>query len=224
MRNFLAFCESKKNSISWKSSSLVLLMSLVFLVSCNSCGGYSKWQKNAEMDGIKFDKMRHSKSGTIIGYLSDNTAIQGYPCKAGWIHFYKDRELQNFTLLDSMTINGVDVPTKTWVTLNETGILVRCAFPENIEIQGILCKGTGGPKGAQVSFYASGKLRSFFSPDQVDIHGIPCKGGIFRIIALHENGLVKECNLSRAIELHGVKYKKGNKLYFDENGNVVSTD
>ncbi len=214
--------ELDKTKIAKRNSTcLILLLNLFFLFSCSSCDLLFRWQKDVEMDGINYKKLRHSKSRTIIGYLSKDSVVQGYPCKAGWIHFYEDSTLQNFTLLDSMTINNVDIPAKTWVTLSEQGVLVRCAFPENIKIQGYWCRGSGGPKGVMVSFHPNGKIKRFFAPKSVEIDGVPCKGSIFHIIGLHDNGRLMECSLARSVELQGVNYKKGKKLYFDKKGNAL---
>lgn len=203
------------------SSRLILILGLLFLFSCSSCDLLFRWKKDVEMDGINYKKLRHIKSGTIIGNLSKDSVVQDYPCKAGWIHFYEDSTLQNFTLLDSMSINGVDIPAKTWVTLNKQGELIRCAFPENIKIQGYWCRGSGGPKGVMVSFHPNGKIKRFFAPKTVEIDGVPCKGSIFHIIGLHGNGRLMECTLARSVVLQGVTYKKGKKLYFDKKGNVL---
>lgn len=183
----------------------------------SSCLGHGRWQRDIEMEGIRFEKIRSSGS-VIIGRLSEDTTIQGYPCKKGWVHFYSNQGLKSFSLERPMKINSIEIPASTWVTLNEKGALILCAFPYNIEIQGHMCRGSGGPKGVQVSFYENGALKTFFSPESVVIHGIPCKGGVFNYIGLHENGNLKACTLSGNTVINGVQYAKGERLRFDEKG------
>ena len=183
--------------------------------------GYSKWEKNVVRNGIEFEKLRYSDSGTIIGYLKADTDIDNYPCSKGWIHFYKDWALQNFTLKNTMEINGIEIPAGTWVGFNNEGELKKFAFPDDTEVNGIMCMGTGGPKGAQTSFYTNGSLKYFFSRKKIEINDIPCKGGVFYIIGFHENGQLKKCTLCDNCVIKGKKYKKDSNIEFDEKGNVV---
>lgn len=183
----------------------------------SSCLGHGRWQRDVEIEGIRFKKIRSGESG-IIGRLSEDTTIQGYPCKKGWVHFYNNQDLKSFTLERPMKINNIEIPASTWVTLNEKGALILCAFPCDMEIQGHMCRGTGGPKGVQVSFYENGALKIFFSPETVVIQGVPCKGGVFNYIELHENGDLKACTLSGNTVINGVQYDKGERVRFDEKG------
>ena len=183
--------------------------------------GCSRWEKNVVRGSMRFERLRHSKSGSIIGRLADDTVIQGYPCSAGWAHFYSDWRLKDFMLVSPMTINGVSVPADTWVSLEPEGDLRRCAFPDDTTVQGFTCIGTGGSKGCATAFYESGRLKYFFSPENLVIKGIPCKGGQFSIIGLHENGRVMTCKLSEKITIGKKMYRKGKNLSFDDKGNVV---
>lgn len=206
-----------------KFSFLILISTAIILWALfSSCLGYTKWERDVEMNGIEFKKIRYSDSGGIIAYLDKNTTIQGYPCKKGWVHFHENKDLKSFALEKSIKINYLEIPVGTWMTLNQDGLLSLCAFPDNIDIQGYLCRGTGGPKGVQVSFYESGALRVFFSPDPIEIQGIPCKGGVFNSIVLHENGDLKECTLSEPTEINYIEYDKGERLSFDIKGNIFA--
>jgi hypothetical protein len=187
----------------------------------NSYACSPKWLRDVEMDGIKFKKIKTGDSGIIIGYLNENTTIQAYPCKKGWIHLYKNKNLKSFTLEKSALINNIEIPSETWATLNEKGDIILCAFPENMEIQGHLCRGTGGSKGVQVSFYESGALKMFFSPESIKIQGVLCKGGVFNHIGLHENGKLKTCTLQSNTIIDSVQYNKGERLRFDITGRVI---
>ena len=96
-----------------------------------------------------------------------------------------------------------------------------CSFPDDIEIQGMMCIGTGGPKGVQTSFYKNGNLKYFFSREKLEIDTVPCKGGVFYIIGFYENGLLKTFTLYDNCVINGKEYKKHTNIKLDESGNVV---
>ena len=206
---------------------IILLLSIVVLTGC-----VHEWNKDVMVNGIYFDKIRQSSSGTIIGDLASNTDIDGYPCKEGWVHFYEDYKLQNFTNYREIQINGVTIPENTWVELTPAGNLDLCAFPENRIVQGHLVYGSGGSKGAHTTFYSDsenkGKLRSFFSPEDTVIDGIPCNGGLFGklfdLIKLHPDGSLKYCTLSEDTIINRKEYNKGEVITLDEKGEVIKVD
>ena len=201
----------------------VSIFTVIFiLIVLNSCGIIYHWELNVVRNGIRFDKLRSSRSGTIIGFLSSDTLIQNYYCRRGWIHFYDDWSLKNFFLCKVTDIYGFSIPVDTWMKLDKDGDLVLCAFPHNMEIQGYWCKGTGGPSGVQTSFYKNGQIKYFFSPFDVDIDGIPCCGGVFHIIGFHENGVLKTARLYKSAEIRGVKYRKGYMVEFNADGKCIS--
>ncbi len=198
---------------------------VVLALMCASCsclpGGYSPWERDVVHDGIRFDKIRYSKSGTIITHLAQKTVIEGFPCQASWVHFYSDWKLQNAFSSERVTVNGIDIPEGTWVEFHRDGYIRMCAFPDNIVIQGLTCKGTGGATGVQTGFYPSGRLKWFFSKGDVTIEGIPCNGGVFSIIGLHEDGSVMACRLAGDVVIDGKRYKKRTQMKFEGDGRVV---
>lgn len=200
------------------------IFTLLFTLIVTSCHGYyTAWEKNKEIHGIHFQKLRYGvldgDTLAIIGYLKTDTQVAGYPCRADWIHFTKNWDLKLFRLSDEAIINHFEYPKDAWIRFSDDRAVI-CVFPEATRVQGFLCKGGGGVKGIQTAFYQNGRLRSFFSDDAIWIQGIKCKGGVFSIIALHENGNLKECKLDQATEINGIRYKKNTKLFLDEDGRV----
>ena len=74
--------------ISLRKLRFILLVIIFICILFNSYACGAKWLRDVEMDGIKFKKIKTGDSGIIIGYLNENTTIQGYPCKKGWVHLY----------------------------------------------------------------------------------------------------------------------------------------
>ena len=206
---------------------IVVLIGIFFLTGC-----IHDWNRDVMVNGIYFDKIRQSSSGTILGQLASNTDIEGFPCKEGWVHFYDDYKLQNFTNYKEIEIDGVIIPKDTWVELTQDGVLDLCAFPENRIVQDHLVYGSGGSKGAHTTFYTDsenrGKLKSFFSPEDVVIDGIPCNGGLFGklfdLIKLHPDGSLKYCTLSKNTTINGERYKKRDVITLDENRKIINVD
>ncbi|MDP6180461.1 MAG: hypothetical protein QGG48_11265, partial [Desulfatiglandales bacterium] len=195
----------------------------VLLLLCFSVfGGCYEWQKDVTIDGVHFGKVRHTESGNIIGFLDSNVVIDGFRCAKGWVHLYEDRSLLRFTLYDAATIQGNTLPEKSWVTLDPKGRLMRCAYPEDIQVQGYVCKGTGGPGGVMTGFYESGKLQSFFSPKNIEVQGVLCKGGGLNPIFLHESGQLKTCTVAKSKMIQGRTVEKGQKVVFDIQGKIIS--
>lgn len=200
----------------------VVVFLLLIAISC-SYGQYTSWEYGKRVNNIDFTKIRYGvnngDTSVIIGFLKNKTVIQGYPCGADWIHFNKDWKLTLFKLDDKTIINNFEFPRNSWI-LNHYDKLV-CVFPGDTVIQGYLCKGSGGPKGVQTSIYPNGKLESFFTKDNIKIGEINCKGGVFNNIILFDNGLLKECTLSKDQIVKGISYKKGTRINIDLNGNII---
>ncbi len=90
------------------------------------------------------------------------------------------------------------IPAGTWVFQEPDGAITVCAFPRDTEVQGHLCRGSGGPEGVQTALYADGGLKQFFPQGTVRIDGVPCSASLFEAgIELHPNGRL---NLKTAIE------------------------
>ena len=209
-----------------KAINKILIISNVILLSGCSCSyKHTKWHQDVERNNLSFTKLRYSLHDqdtlTIITYLKDNTEIDGYPCKEGWVHFTKSWEPKLFCLYENYSINNVELPGGTWIKLKPDSNIFSVVFPKNTFIDDYECKGGGGVTGVQTSFYNSGKLRSFFSDKPIIINGIKCKGGMINLITLHENGKLKSCKLDEDIIVEGNTIKKGSVIRTDALGKII---
>jgi hypothetical protein len=127
-----------------------------------------------------------------------------------------------FTASKELDLGRLKIPANTWVFQNKDGVVTVCAFPEDIEVQGRVCRGSGGPKGVQTAFYPDGSLKEFFLTEDTRIDGIPCKAGIFdEAVMLYENGSVKRCVLSGDYVQDGRMFPAGTQLGFDPAGRAI---
>jgi len=192
----------------------IILVSMIFT-------GCKNWEYNVEKNGIYFKKISQSESGTVIGYMTEDHEIEGYPCEKGWIHFKDNFSLQSFQISREFTFNNTLLPAHTWIHMpykGQSGYIL--SLPFDYKIQGYLCSGSGGYKGTQTGFYDSGRLRSFYTPYDITVDGVPCNASIFDNINLHENGRLKSCNLAEDYPADGVTFKKGSKIELDESGKI----
>lgn len=205
--------------INWRLYKTMIILLLLTLVGS---GCVREWDHDVTKRGIHFKKLgQDQKTGNYVGVLAEDTEIEGFPCKQGWAHFDPNMGLRSFASSKPID-NGVStIPTGTWIRLGSGAYPRTCAFPGDTKIQDFLCRGTGGPKGVQVGFYPSGRLRCFFAPDSVEIDGVPCKGSVFHIIRLHENARLQECVLSQDTVIDGKSYRRGRKLRFNAQGEVL---
>ncbi|MBN1905201.1 MAG: hypothetical protein JW927_08910 [Deltaproteobacteria bacterium] len=203
-----------KKEIAKLLASGIIILIIIF-------SGCKNWEHNVERNGIHFKKISQSDAGTIIGYMTEDHDIDGFPCEKGWIHFREDTQLQLFQLSKDFMYKGTLLPAHTWFLFpyrDVTGYI--CAFPYDYKVQGYICEGSGGPKGVNTAFYDSGKLRSFYPAEEIAIDGVPCKATLFVNINLHENGNLKSCKLAEDYHANSKTIRKGMLIEFDENGNM----
>ena len=204
----------KTTRFHWRT--LLSLTAALFLAGCFD------WQHDVTVQGVAFSKVRMEDSGLVIGLLKEDTLIGGRPCKRGWVHLRPNGVPVGFTASREIDVGRFKIPTDTWVFQNQDGVVTVCAFPGDTEVQGHLCRGSGGPKGVQAAFYADGALKQFFLRHATRIENIPCRAGIFgESIELHENGRLKACVLSDDFMRDGHSYAKGAHLRFDAAGRIV---
>jgi hypothetical protein len=194
---------------------------LVTVALTSSCSGqYTKWEKNITINNIEFKKIRYglneSDTTVIIGFLKQSTFIDGYRCKANWIHLNKNRKPVLFQLDEETVINNIAFQKDSWII--KDGENLACVFVRDTVIQGYLCRGGGGPKGIQTSFYTDGNLKSFFARGDVRIGKVKCQGGIIHPVILYENGTLKECTLAEDFMHQGNLYTRGTNIVFDSSG------
>ncbi len=198
-----------------KNWSLVVfwLLTVMLLSGCN------KWEKDVVINGIKFAKFSHS---SMKGCLSEDSLIQGYPCKKGFVFFYDNGNLSTFQFSKPFEFSDFVIPAKTWGMLDKEGCIYICFFSEDTKVQGCPCRGSlMGREGIQTSFHKNGKLNCFFSRTDIEIDGILCKGSVFHLIGLHDNGKLRNCTLAKMMVINGKEYQKGTKVEFDKEGNLL---
>lgn len=198
------------------SSISVFGLCIFMLISCQD------WQKDVTVNGIHFAKLQRDTSDTIIGYTGQSVTIDGFVCEKGWIHFDKNMKLKFCALKESVQYKDNNIPAETWIRLDQDQDIVVCAFPRDTMIQNRLCKGTGGAKGFQTSFYKDGKLKSFFSSEEIVIDRIPCKAGGLTPIVLHTNGKLKECTVAKECKINNQTISANTAIHLDENGTLIS--
>ena len=200
-----------------KLLSLVLLQATALVL----CGCFP-WHYDVTEEGVAFNKVRREGNGLLIGELREDTVIGGRPCKQGWVHLLASGVPVGFTAFREIDLGRLKIPADTWVFQNKDGVVTVCAFPRNFEVQGYLCRGSGGPKGVQTAFYPDGALKQFFLCSDTRIQGVPCRAGIFEeTIKLHENGRLKSCVLSEDLVRDGRTYPRGARLRFDPDGKIT---
>jgi hypothetical protein len=197
---------------------LILLQAASLLLA-----GCSDWKYDVAVQGVAFSKVKIEDNGIVIGQLKEDTLIGGRPCKQGWVHLRPNGVPVGFTASREVDLGRFTIPADTWVFQNDDGVVTVCAFPRDVEVQGHLCRGSGGPEGVQAAFYPSGSLKEYFLRHDTRIQGIPCKGGLIRqSIKLHENGRLKECVLSEELVRDGHTCPKDTRLRFGSDGRINS--
>lgn len=197
----------------------LLVLSIILCIGLNSC---KNWEHDVVKEGIHFKKIRKSETGNILGYMTDNHNIQGFPCEKGWIHFKENGQVRLLQLSEDFMYRGTLLPAHSWYLLpyheGLTGYTI--AFPYDYKVQGHICRGSGGSKGTHTGFYDSGKLRSFYPHEDVTVDGVPCAASIYVNVKLYEDGRIRSCKLAEDFEVNGKLFKKGVSVGFDENGKL----
>jgi hypothetical protein len=202
----------------FRAIGLLALTSALVLAGCND------WQYNVTVKGVAFSKVKIESNGLVIGLLKEDTLITGRPCKRGWVHLQANGVPVGFTASREIDLGRFKIPQDTWVFQNADGVVTVCAFPEDTEVQGHLCRGgglPGGSEGVQASFYPDGALKEFFLRLDTRIQGIPCQSGVVVPIELYENGRLKACTLSEEFVRDSRTYNKGARLRFYSDGRII---
>jgi hypothetical protein len=184
--------------------------------------GCFEWQRDVTIKGVAFSKVRIDQGGLIIGVLKKDAVIDGRPCQQGWVHVHSNGVPAAFTAAKPIELSRFTIPAQTWVFQNPNSIVTVCAFPSDTQVQGHLCRGSGGPTGVQAAFYPSGALKQYFLRRDTKILDIPCAAGVLnQSIELHENGHLKACVLSENLTRDGRTYQKGKRLQLDPEGRIL---
>ena len=200
-----------------------LLRFLVCTGLIQAAGLAAGWQHDVTLHGVLFTKVRTDNVGLHIGQIDTETVVGGRACRPGWLHLHPDGTPAAFIAAHDIPLPLLTIPTGTWVMQDTAGTVTVCAFPQDTEVQGHLCRGTGGPKGVQTAFYPDGRLKQFFPARPKTIDGVPCGTGLVRgWIELHESGRLKSCALGNAWVHAGRKLRKGTRLTFTPDGQLRS--
>lgn len=184
--------------------------------------GCFDWQHDVTVQGVAFSQVRTEDNGLVIGLLKEDTLIGGRPCQRGWVHLRPNGVPVGFTASREIDLGRLKIPAETWVFQNDEGVVTVCAFPRDTEVQGHLCRGSGGPKGVQAAFYPDGALKQFFLSQDVRIEDVPCKAGVFReSVWLHDNGRLRQCVLSEEFVRDGRTYQRGALIRFAPDGRIL---
>ena len=199
-----------------------IIILLFICVGSFGLSGCDEWENDVVINGIKFTKFSHSSKK---GYLAEDTLIQDYPCKKGFVVFYDDWSLNTFQFSEPFEFSGFVIPAKTWGMLDKEGNIYICFFSKDTEVQGYPCRGSiMGREGIQTSFHKNGKLNCFFPRKDIEIDGILCKGSVFHLTVLHNNGRLRSCTLAETTTIHGSEYKMKSKISLDREGKIVSSE
>jgi hypothetical protein len=166
---------------------------LLFLIIINiSCAQSIRWINNEEINSIQFKKIRYSCNDSdtisIIGFMNYNNIIQGYPCKKGWVHFTKEKDLKLFCLSETHEVENIMLPVGCWIIDTQNDNFTTVVFPNDTIIQGFPVSGGGGVKGARTRFYKSGKLKSFFPSKDFISNDTKFKKSIFHSVKILSDG------------------------------------
>lgn len=151
--------------------------------------------------------------------LKEPTVIQGYPCER-WVRFYQNGGLEQFEILESVTLQDIDIPAKSTIFLYRDGSLKKTWFSDSMRVQGIPCKGAQLGK-VTTAFHDNGALQWCFLTEPTTIQGIPCKASLTDIVGFHPNGMLKTCTVEHQITVQGNIYTRGMKIYLDDSGNIL---
>ncbi|MCD4793363.1 MAG: hypothetical protein K8R54_09035 [Bacteroidales bacterium] len=192
-------------------------------------------------------KLRMFSVGKPFAYdLSKPTLIQGYPVGTEKIYgngsnvefFEEDGEIKWFMPATDIEIGSIPCLANNSIKFYPTGDLHICTLLKDFEYEektylenttvifnenGIINPISEYDFGDshipwRFKFYDDGNPKEIMLiADQV-INGFPCKKNFS--IFLYPNGSLKECVISKNIEIEDVVYKKGDKLMFDEIGNI----
>jgi hypothetical protein len=161
------------------------------------------------------------------------TEVQGVPCTGG-IEYYDSGKLMHCSLARDDTLSGQPLAAETGVHFTEEGVFEWCFLRENTVIQGYLCRGQG--HGFKTMFHDNGQLRTAWLAEDQFIQGIPC--GRFRFLSavfgpihgkfghtgFHENGRLKYCELSENFTIEGQRFRRGDAIWFDQDGTLVEKE
>jgi hypothetical protein len=153
--------------------------------------------------------------------VSSDTVIAGVSCAPtgrASASLHANGTLVECPVPRDTVIAGHLLPAGTWPRFTNARMLEGAWLPHDHTLQGLTCKGTGY-KGWSVRFHADGSLALCYLAHAQVIDGVPCHGAAFlreltgsTYVALHANGRLRSCRLSRSITLDSVRISKGQRI------------
>lgn len=213
----IRYLDQRSDSFLWVTA-LLLFVILIFTAGC------APWEVGAEnnvvKNEIKFEAFRENDDGTKIGNLAEDTVIEDWPCRQGFVSFHADWRLDECHLSREYERNSIVMPEGTRVFPDRRGNPGVCLFPYDVEVQGYRCRGNRRG-GFMTAFYPYGQLHWFYSREPVEVDGVTCKDSLTEAIYLHPDGRLQQCKLEKAIKIEGVEYQKGFIIQFDRAGKAI---
>ncbi len=158
---------------------------------------------------------------------------QEFPCKDE-PSTYENGMFEFCWIDEEYTYLGQEFPKGTGIHFNEQGELYWVFLPDDMNIQGIGCR--GGGHSFMTGFHPNGKLRlSWLIEDQI-IQDVPCaKFNFFKAIfaGFHgksggtyfwDNGNLRSCELSEDFEKEEISFVKGEIIKLDQTGSIVKAN
>lgn len=196
-----------------------MLSRVIAILTCLLLVGCFAWERDVERGGYQFERYRVDAS-THIGILAETAEADGFVCQNGqWAHFREDWSLRACVLAEPHVLASFTIPAGVWVQPSEDRLVV--SFEDDTPCQGYVCRGSGGTKGIQTSFYPDGRLRAFFPPEPVRVDGVLCRASLLANVQLYRDGGLKECIPALGGEIAGQTYPPGRPLRLDETGRPV---
>ena len=213
-----------KRTIDQYQSSLSRLSAFILLAVLFGTTGCAPWEvgadKNVVRNGIKYEVFRENDDGSTMGNLAEDTVIDGWPCRRGFINFHADSRLDECHLSREYERNGIVMPAGTRVFPDKSGNPGVCLFPHDVNVQGYPCRGNKSG-GFMTAFYANGRLHWFYTRHPVEVNGLSCKNTLFQAIYLHPDGRLQKCKLDKPVTIDGVDYPSGFIIQLNRAGAVI---
>ena len=185
---------------------LIVIFSFIIIPYCYSSG---KWEKDKEINGIVYDKVKMSSSGTIICKIKSSVSVNGIEYK-DWIHFTSSYQIKAGDIANKVTYNGLNIMENTWIEFKVNSF--SCCYPKNVDVDTLTLLGCMfGSEGIKQEFYTNGQIKKAYIKNHSIIQGIPVKGGIFNPVVFDQDGVLISCTILKDIDMNGKILKKNTK-------------
>ncbi len=164
------------------------------------------------------DRVDAQAPGSTRLRLGRDTVIAGLGCGPtgrAYLVVHPNGVVDECPLSRDSVVEGHALPKGTWIQQTPEALMFAAWLPRDVELQGVLCKGTGY-KGWSVRFHPDGRLASCFLAKDREIDGVPCMGGSFlremrgsTQVSLQANGRLYSCRVAYRVTIDGRTYPKG---------------